>query len=366
MFKPFTTTVIGSYTVPDWYRTIQESVQAGKSPSWIFQDAKAVAVRAAVKDQEAAGVDLISDGELFRRDDNRFGPPNAMINYFAGKIPSFSGELRQKKNITPVDPEASFPAPVLTARLEPASLGLVEELLFLRQITERPVKIAMTGPHMFARIAWDEHYRDPKTLAIDMAAVINPELRRLDRLGCDVIQIDEPILWFRSEDQKWGIEAINACFEGVRHARRALHLCQGNYNPDPAAHVGLRIFPAEFEGVLPILQGVEVDAVLMAFASLGVQDLKVLENFPEEKVLGIGAIDVQTQRIEMPGEVVRIIERVTQFVDPERLWVNPDCGLNHLPRVTAFGKLRAMALGAEMAKRGFCAAEAYSGAPPEK
>jgi 5-methyltetrahydropteroyltriglutamate--homocysteine methyltransferase len=89
----------------------------------------------------------------------------------------------------------------------------VEELLFLRQITERPIKIAMTGPHMFARIAWDEHYRDPKTLAIDMAVVINPELRRLDRLGCDVIQIDEPILWFQSEDQKWGIEAINACFE---------------------------------------------------------------------------------------------------------------------------------------------------------
>ena len=350
MFKPLTTTVIGSYTVPDWYATIQEAIQAGKVPIWIFQDAKAVAARAAVKDQEAAGVDLISDGELFRRDDNRFGPPNAMINYFAGKIQSFSGELRQKKNITPVDPEASFPAPVLTGKLEPASLGLDVELQFLRQITESPVKIAMTGPHMFSRIVWDEHYHDPEALAMDMAALINPELRRLDRLGCDVIQIDEPILWFRSEDQKWGIEAINACFEGVRHARRALHLCQGNYNPDPAAHLGLRIFPAEFESVLPILQGVEVDAVLMAFASLGVENLKVLAKFPEEKILGIGAIDVQTKRIETPEEVVKIIEQVSQFVDPQKLWVNPDCGLNHLPRVIAFGKLRAMALGTELAK----------------
>lgn len=350
MSKPLTTTVIGSYTVPDWYPALQEAVQSGKLPPAAFRDAKAVAARAAIKDQEAAGVDVISDGELFRRDDNRFGPPNAMINYFAAKIPGFSGALRPKKNITPVDPEASLPAPIVTKKLEPASLGLLDELKFLEQVTDRPVKIAMTGPHMFARIAWDEHYRNPEALAMDIAAVINPELRRLDRAGCDVIQIDEPILWFRTEDQKWGIKGINACFDGVKHAKRALHICQGNYNPDPSAHIGMRIFPAEFENVLPIIQGAEVDVVLMAFASLGVEDLKALAKFPEDKILGIGAIDVQNHRIETPEDVAMTIERVSKFVEPERLWVNPDCGLNHLTRDIAFGKLRAMTLGTELAK----------------
>lgn len=354
MFKPLTTTVIGSHTVPDWYPAIQEAVQSGKLPPEAFRDAKAVASRAAIKDQEAARVDVISDGELFRRDDNRFGPPNAMINYFAAKIPGFSGELRPKKNITPVDPEASFPAPVVTKMLEPAPLALMDELEHLRQVTDRPVKIAMTGPHMFTRIAWDEYYKDPETLAMDMAAVINPELHMLDRAGCDVIQIDEPILWFRTEDQKWGVNAINACFDGVKHALRAIHICQGNYNPDPSAHVGLRIFPGEFENVLPIIQGAEVDVVLMAFASLKVEDLKVLSKFPEDKILGIGAIDVQVHRIETPEEVAQTIELVSKFVDPNRLWVNPDCGLNHLPRDIAFGKLKAMALGAELAKSRLC------------
>ncbi len=346
-----TTTVIGSYTVPDWYPALQEAVTAGKLAPEAFSDAKAVAARAAIKDQEVANVDVVSDGELFRRDDNRFGPPNAMINYFAAKIPGFSGELRPKTGITPVAPEASLPAPVVVGPLEPTPLGLVDELSFLRATTERPVKIAMTGPHMFARVAWDEHYGDLEALAMDMATVVNAELRRLDEAGCDVIQLDEPILWFLPQDQPWGIRAINACFEGVKNAKKALHVCQGNYNPDPAAHVGIRIFPAEFAAILPVIQGANVDVVLIAFASLGVEDLAALHDFPRDKALGVGAVDVQTHRVETPEEIAQTIQRVATFIDPEHLWVNPDCGLNHLPRDVAFAKLGAMVAGTQLVKQ---------------
>lgn len=347
---PLATTVVGSYTVPDWYPALQDAVAAGTIPAAAFRDAKAVAARAAVKDQERAGVDIVTDGELFRRDDNRFGPPNAMINHFAAKVPGFSGELRPKKGITPVAPDAVLPAPVVTGPLAPAPLGLVEELAFLRETTDRPVKIAMTGPHMFARVAWDEHYRDPERLAMAMAAVVNAELRRLDAAGCDVIQLDEPILWFLAGDQPWGIRAINACFEGVTGAVKVLHLCQGNYNPDPAAHVGIRIFPAEFGAVLPILGGAAVDAFLMAFASLKVEDLAVLRRFPRGKTLGVGAVDVQDHRVESPDEVAATIRRVAEIAGPERTWVNPDCGLNHLPRDLAAAKLAAMVAGARIVR----------------
>lgn len=351
MHTLFPSTVVGSYTVPDWYPVLQDAVAAGTIPPETFRSAKAVAARAAIKDQERAGVDVVSDGELFRRDDNRFGPPNAMINHFAAKIPGFSGELRPKTGITPVAPDAMLPAPVVTGKLAPAPLGLIEELAFLRETTDRPVKIAMTGPHMFARVSWDEHYGNPEALAMDMAAAINAEFRKLDEAGCDVIQLDEPILWFLAGDQPWGIRAINACFEGVRRAKKALHVCQGNYNPDPAARVGIRIFPAEFGAILPVLRETDVDLVLMAFSGLGVDDFSALRDVPARTSIGVGVADVQNHRIERRDEVAATIARAADVVGPERVWANPDCGLNHLPRNEAFGKLRAVAAGAALARR---------------
>jgi 5-methyltetrahydropteroyltriglutamate--homocysteine methyltransferase len=351
MQEKFPTTVVGSYSVPDWYAALHEAEMAGKLDPDAFGEAKEIAARAAIKDQEQAGIDLLSDGELFRRSDNRFGPPNAMITSFAHKIPGFARHLRPKTGITPVAPEAELPAPVVIDRLQPVALGLLDELRFLRAETSRAVKIAMTGPHMFARVAWDEYYHDPERLAMEMAAVINAELRALDEAGCDVIQLDEPILWFLASDQPWGIRAVNACFAGVKKAKKVLHLCQGNYNPDPAAHVGLRIFPSPFAAIGPLLQQVEVDVFLMAFASLGQDDLSVLADLPGSKLLGVGVIDVQSHQVESAEMVAQTIERVTAHIAPERLWVAPDCGLNHLPRHLAFAKLQAMTEGAKKARQ---------------
>src|SRR5688572_19145949 len=112
------TTVVGSYSVPDWYPVLQEAVVAGRAAAADFRDAKSVAARAAIKDQETSGIEIISDGELFRRDDNRFGPPHAMINYFAAKIQGFSPEPRMKVGISPVAPQAGLPAPVIVGKLE--------------------------------------------------------------------------------------------------------------------------------------------------------------------------------------------------------------------------------------------------------
>jgi 5-methyltetrahydropteroyltriglutamate--homocysteine methyltransferase len=343
------TTVVGSYSVPDWYPALQAAVAAGTLDPALFADAKATAARAAVKDQEVAGVDIVSDGELFRRDDNRFGPPNAMISHFAARIPGFSGELRDKSGITPVAPEAVLPAPVVVDALASVPLGLADELEFLRATTDRQVKIAMTGPHMFACVAWDEFYGSREELAFAMAGVINAELRRLDEAGCDLIQLDEPILWFLGGDREWAVEAINRCFDGVMRSRRVLHLCQGNYNPDPSAHAGLRIFPAEFEAALPIISNAEVDVVHLAFASLGVEDLAPLSDFPPDKALAIGAVDVQSHRVETPDEVAATLERVTMATEGVRILAAPDCGLNHLPRGVAFAKLQALARGVALA-----------------
>jgi 5-methyltetrahydropteroyltriglutamate--homocysteine methyltransferase len=353
-----TTAMVGSYTVPDWYPALQRAVEAGELPPAAFADAKAVAARAAVKDPEAARLGVVGDGELFRRDDNRFGPPNAMINHFAAKIPGFSGELRAKSGITPVAPDAALPAPVVVDELQPAPLGLTEELAFLRATTEKPVKIALTGPHMFARVAWDEHYDSREALAFAMAEVVNAELRRLDDAGCDLIQLDEPVVWFLADDREWAVEAINRSFAGVTHGLRVLHMCQGNYNSDPDAHLGLRIFPAEFDAVRPVLEEAEVDVVHLAFASLGVDDLSALRDFPRDKALAVGAVDVQSHRIETPDEVAATLERVVSTLDGSPVVAAPDCGLCHLPRNVAFAKLRALARGAALVSGAASAREA--------
>lgn len=342
------TTVVGSYSVPEWYAVLADSVERGLSTPELFTEAKAWAARAAIKDQELAGIDVVSDGELFRRDDNRFGPPNAMINHFAAKIPGFSGELRDRTGVTPVAPDAKIPAPVVVSALDPVPLGLEAELGFLRETTERPVRIALTGPHMFATVAWDEHYGSREALADAMTEILNAEVRRLDASGCDVIQIDEPILWFLSEDRAWALNCVNRCFAGVSHARRALHLCQGNYNADPAFHVGVRIFPSRFEAIVPVLEQADVDEILLAFSGLGVSDIAPLREFPSGKAYGVGAIDVQTHDVETADAVAATIDRIAGSLDADLLVV-PDCGLNHLPRNVAFAKLQALAAGAALA-----------------
>lgn len=341
------TTVIGSYCVPDWYPALQDAVSKGSLSKEAFQDAKACAAQAAILDQTRAGIDVISDGELFRRSDNCYGPPNAMINYFADKITGFSGEHRDKSGITPVAPEASFPAPVVTGALKPTKLGLTDELGFLRANSDKQVKIAMTGPHMFACISWDEHYKDIEALAKDMAKVINSEFTALDDAGCDIIQLDEPVIWFAAQHQKWAIEAINACFSGIKRSKKALHVCQGNYNQDPKAHKGLRIFPAEFKAIIPVLEQSDIDIALMTFTSLG-EDPSILKEFPKNKIIGLGVIDVQNHEIESPEKIAKSIDQITKFIDVNRLWLTPDCGLNHLPRDIAFKKLSALKEGARI------------------
>ncbi len=342
------TTVIGSYSVPDWYAVLQEAVASGQLSPSDFHDAKSIAARAAIKDQEMAGLDIVSDGELFRRDDNRFGPPNAMINYFASKIQGFSPELRMKTGISPVAPSAGLPVPVIVDQLKPSPLTLLDELRFLRDNSAHPCKIAMAGPHMFARVCFDEHYQSAQAVASNMAAVINQEFLGLDQAGCDVIQLDEPIIWYLQADVEWAKSTINDCFRGIEHALTAVHLCQGNFNANPAEHRGLRIFPAEFSSILPLLHELSADAILLAFASLAVSDISVLKEFPKEKILGIGVVDVQSTNIETPDEIAYTIESIARYHSYELMWIHPDCGFNHLPRGIAAAKMKAIAAGASL------------------
>src|ERR1700730_16896970 len=160
LYPKYTTTVIGAHSVPRWYETLDRLVTLGQLQPADFADAQLRAMQAAILEQESAGIDVITGGEMHRRRHNRHAPPNAMLNHFWAMIPSFQGETRPKP-ITDYDPNVFHPAAICRGPIaEDVDLGLVEEFKTVSAFARKPVKITMTGPHLLAAVAYDEYYND--------------------------------------------------------------------------------------------------------------------------------------------------------------------------------------------------------------
>lgn len=337
-YDKYTTTVVGSYSVPRWYEALERQVENKSLTRNDFADAQYRATQAAILDQEIAGIDIITGGEMHRRTDNRHAPPNAMLNFFWQKIPGFSGETRPKP-ITTKDPNVFHPAAVCTGKIGDADLGLVEEFFTVSRYARREVKITMTGPHMLAKVAHDEYYGDITRFMEDLAKVINRNFIELEKAGCRHIQIDEPLFAIADDDEvRAAVEAINIALEGLQYATAQVHVCQGNYavGEDYDGQIGHRYFDS---GRYPaaLICKINCDALLIE------HDLTAAyEGLLGNKQLFIGAADVQHQNIETAQTIV---ERVTRYgwLPPEQTLLTTSCGLNHLPRHIAFGKLKAIA-----------------------
>ena len=212
------TAVVGSYSMPAWLERVKNDYLLRRISRHDLDEIHDMAVKAAIKDQEVAGVDVVSDGEL-RRDN--------MIDHFATRLPGVEIDHVSKKFYY------DFYDSVIRARMPTASLGLCDEFRFLRRFTERQTKFSVTGPHSLVKRIRDEHYHSEEALALDIARVMNLELRELCKAGATDIQIDEPYYSGFPEDLSWGIRAINAMVAGV-DARIGLHVCYGNRYGKPA------------------------------------------------------------------------------------------------------------------------------------
>ena len=341
-YPSYTTTVVGSYSVPRWYEVIEEQVEAGTLSVEDMEGAQFRATQAAIVDQEIAGIDIINGGELHRRTNNRHAPPNAMLNYFWLRLPGFSRETRPKR-ISVKDANVFHPAAVCTGPITDADLGLVDEFRLVSSFARSPVKITMTGPYMLAKVAYDEHYGDIARMMQDLAKVINRNFRDLDAAGCRYVQLDEPLFAMASDEElDAAVDAMNMATEGLRNVSVQVHVCQGNYavGPEYDGQIGHRYF----EGRYPARQIAQIncDALLIE------GDMTShYEGLLGDKQLAIGAVNVQDLEVETPETIA---ERVTAYswLDPEQTMITSSCGMNHLPRQIAFGKLKAMAGAARM------------------
>jgi 5-methyltetrahydropteroyltriglutamate--homocysteine methyltransferase len=337
----FPTTLVGSYPQPDWLidrATLSKVVppRARARELWkvapqFLVEAQDDATLLAIRDQERAGIDIVTDGEVRRE---------SYSNQFATALEGMD-------NDKPAQVEGRTPGrlqtvPRVVGKLRRSGPILVRDAQFLRANTDRQIKVTLPGPFTMTQQLLDEHYHDEAALAMDCAAAVNAEVKDLFAAGVDVVQLDEPFLQARPEKARaFGLTAINRAVEGVT-GTTALHLCFGY-----AVFVKSR--PASGYSFLPELEAAKVDQISIETAQSKL-DCSVLAGLPSKTVI-LGVIDLLDQTVETPEQVAERIRKALPYVSAERIVVGPDCGMKYLPRATAFGKLKAMVAGAAIVRR---------------
>ena len=274
----------------------------------------------AIRAQEAAGLDIVTDGEIRRESySNRFATALEGVDIdHPGTALDRSGHPN--------------PVPRIVGPVRRKHAVEVEDLRFLRAHTDRPIKMTVPGPFTMAQQAQNDYYPSEEAAALDYAVAVNEEIRDLFAAGADVVQVDEPYMQARpGKARQFGLKALNRALEGIT-GTTAVHICFGY-----AAIIHQRPSGYSF---LPELAGCPIKQVSIETAQAGL-DCSVLTTLAGKQVM-VGCLDLNDPAIETPETVVRRIERALEYIQPEQVILAPDCGMKYLPRDVAFGKLRAM------------------------
>ena len=335
----FPTTLVGSYPQPDWL--IDREKLAGRLPprvrarelwripeQWLAQ-AQDDATVLAIKAQEQAGLDIITDGEIRRESySNRFATALEGVD-----IDNPGTALDRSGHPNPV--------PRVVGRIRRKHAVQVDDLLFLKRHTHRKVKVTVPGPFTMAQQAQIDYYDGSREkAALDYAAAVNEEIRDLFAHGADIVQLDEPYMQARPDDARaYGLKALNRALEGVT-GTVAVHICFGY-----AAIIHSRPSGYSF---LPELADCTCSQVSIETAQSNL-DCSVLGKLPNKKIL-LGVLDLSDMNAETPQQVAARIRRALPYIDPRNVIVAPDCGMKYLPRDVADAKLRAMVEGARIVR----------------
>jgi 5-methyltetrahydropteroyltriglutamate--homocysteine methyltransferase len=330
----FPTSLVGSYPQPDWL--IDRERLAHRFPPRVralelwrvdpayLEQAQQDATLLAIRAQEEAGLDIITDGEMGRESySNRFATALDGVD-----IDNPGTALDRSGHPNPV-PRITGPI----RRRRPVEVG---DVRFLREHTSRTVKITVPGPFTMAQQAQNDYYPTREAAAFGYAEAVNDEVRDLFAAGADIVQLDEPYLQARPEEARaYGVPVLNRALEGIT-GTTAVHICFGY-----AAIIHDR---PEGYSFLPELADARCDQVSIETAQSGL-DCSVLARL-DGKTIILGVLDLNDTTVEPAGQIVARVRRALPYVPAERLVLAPDCGMKYLPRDAAFGKLSAMAQAA--------------------
>jgi len=333
------TSLVGSYAQPDWL--IDRKGLADRFPPrvrarelWrvapdLLETAQDDATLIAIHDQERAGLDIITDGEMRRESySNRFATALEGVD-----VDNPGTALDRSGHPNPV--------PRVIGKVRRRHPIQVRDVEFLRANTSRRIKMTVPGPFTMSQQAQNDFYRDEEEMAQDYAAAVNAEVKDLFAAGADIVQIDEPYMQARPEKaRRYGLKALNTAISGVS-GTTAVHICFGY-----AAIIHVRPPGYSF---LPELASSSVRQISIETAQSNL-DCSVLEKLPMKTII-LGVLDLSDTSIEQPETVAQRIRRALRHVPAERIVVAPDCGLKYLPREVAFGKIAAMVEGARIVRR---------------
>lgn len=338
ILAPLATSVVGSYSVPEWLERLKTDYYQRRISGTYLKEIHEVAIKAAIKDQECSGIDIVSDGEL-RRDND--------IDYFLARMPGVEITQRAKAFYSDYyETEVNHPIPDIVEG-EGLPMDLVEDFQFTRQFTKQPIKFSFTGPFSLSRRARNQAYARDDDLVMAFASILNIEAKALSEAGVKILQIDEPFLAGYPERVPLAVKAFNAVFEGIDPSKtvRAVHVCYGNRNARPQ-------WEGHYDFLFPRILDSSIDHLVLEFARKGYDDLDLFKRYSQGGLtLGLGVIDVKRAEVERAEDVANRIKRALQVLPPERLVINPDCGLRNLPSEVAIAKLRALGEGTAMVKQ---------------
>jgi 5-methyltetrahydropteroyltriglutamate--homocysteine methyltransferase len=334
----FPTSLVGSYAQPEWL--IDRKKLAGRFPPRVrarelwriapeyLDQAQDDATVLAIRDQERAGLDIITDGEMRRESySNRFATALEGVD-----IDNPGTALDRSGHPNPV--------PRVTGKIRRKHAVEVRDVQFLRSNTDRTIKITVPGPFTMSQQAQNDFYKSEEELAVDYAAAVNEEIKDLFAGGADIVQIDEPYMQARPEKARlYGLKALARALDGVK-GETVLHICFGY-----AAIIHERPSGYNF---LPELADTAIKGISIETAQSKL-DTSVLAKLPGKTIV-LGVLDLSSMEVETAETVAARIRRALPYVSAERLVIAPDCGLKYLPREVAFGKMKAMADGAALVR----------------
>ena len=323
------TTVVGSYPIPDWLAVLPT------------EQAVIDATRVVLHTQEAAGIDLVCDGELYRFDVN---PPetNGMIEYFVRPLDGVRADLTFREiQAFREQPGMRFrtrPAGIVEGPIGPGTLDLPAACARAKGLAQRPLKFTATGPHMLAKTLMDRHYGKLPDLAMAIADALAEQVALCE---ADVIQLDEANLPGHPEEWEWAAAAVNRVLGAVK-TTPAIHLCFGNYGGQSVQH-------GTWDQLMKFLNALEVDHIVMETAHRPAEEITAFKALRPEIGLGLGVVDIKRTEVETADQIARSIERAESLLGAGRVrYIHPDCGFWMLKRPIADAKIRALVKGRDL------------------
>jgi 5-methyltetrahydropteroyltriglutamate--homocysteine methyltransferase len=380
----FPVTVVGSWSRPPWLVQALRRRQAGEISKEEFDRIADDAVLAAVKYQEDAGVDIVSDGEV-RRDNFYSFVVEKLSGMKLMKVSELLDYVQDRAGFEEVLRALDVPAFAIKSPIAIEKIGrreglALDELDFLKQHTTRQTKIPLPGPYLLTRSSWfeglsDKAYPTAEELSEDIVQLLRQEIVALRDRGVDFIQFDEPSLsqvvygdeageTFMcaalssrkdpTDELEFAVRLMNATVDGIDGVKFGVHVCRGNWSRKEEV-----LLKGNYGPLLPYLVQMHIDQLVLEMATPRAGELDVFKEYANEKELGLGVVNPRTDEIESPAMIVQRVKQVLKFFEPEKIYLNPDCGFGTFAErcvntsETAYRKLKAISEAAALLRQEF-------------